>query len=100
MSFESSVRTSLPTALRAHQTVVVIDAIRQVPGCDPLVLLVTFHLEGQWASTASFSFPFSAQLPLEESLTAFRESIAQSWMTAHQSPPTVERFAAGSGSGD
>ena len=100
MSLESSVRSRLPKALKDHQTDVVIDAIRPAPGCDPRVLLVRFHLAGQWASSAAFSFPFPESVPFEESLTAFRESVSQSWETAHTAPVTVESFAAGLGSGD
>ena len=47
---------------------------------------VRFHLDGAWASPASFTFPFATFVPLEESLGDLRDLVKRSWRNAHLPP--------------
>ena len=96
MTFETKLRSGLSDLFKDQGTVVVIDSIQARPG----VLSVRFHLDGAWDSPAAGFFAFPEEVPLEETLEAFRDSVAQSWKMAHQPPSSNGSHAAGTAWGD
>jgi hypothetical protein len=85
MNLELRVRKALSGLLHDTSTDVAIDSVVH----NGEVLLVTFHLEGAWASPAAFTFPFAEFVPLEESLANLRDLISRNWQRAHLPPPVV-----------
>ena len=84
MSFEDQVRQALVNVLSKQASQVVVDCTRNLE--DGEVVMVSYHIEGKWASPASFTFTFENWIPLEESLSAFEDFNARSWDTAHIPP--------------
>ena len=79
MIFETKLRRELDGMLSKQNSQLLIDDIEPIAeDC----LLVTFHLDGAWGGPASFTFPFSESVPLEESLAALEDMIARNWNTA------------------
>lgn len=87
--FETVVRTRLGRLLLDTGTDIVVDEVDPVD--DEGVLLVSFHLEGAWASPAGFSFPFHQGDSLDENLDAVRDLVASNWKRAHMAPPVADR---------
>ena len=88
-TFETIVRTRLATLLRDVGAEIVVDDIEPVEAEG--VLLVSFHLEGAWASPAGFSFPFRQAISLDRSLSALRDMVSRNWDKAHIAPPVSGR---------
>ena len=83
MIFETKLRRELDGMLSKQNSQLLIDDIEPIAeDC----LLVTFHLDGAWGGPASFTFPFSESVPLEDSLAALEDMIARNWNTAHIAP--------------
>ncbi|MBM3792714.1 MAG: hypothetical protein FJW31_01325 [Acidobacteria bacterium] len=83
---EQTISRDLPNLFDDVQTSVVIDDIESLPGTDGQAVSVRFHLDGAWASPASFTFPFATFVPLEESLGDLRDLVTRSWQNAHVPP--------------
>ena len=83
MIFETQLRAELDCLLRSQNTQVLIDDVQPI---GEACLLVTFHLAGAWGGPASFTFPFSESVPLEDSLAALQDMISKNWNTAHLPP--------------
>lgn len=90
-TFETIVRNRLGTLLSDTGSQIVVDEVEPVE--DAGVLLVSFHLEGAWASPAGFSFPFHESAPLDRSLAALRDLVSKNWDRAHVAPLVADRPA-------
>ncbi len=91
---EQTIRRDLPNLFEDVQTSVVIDEITAMPGAEGQAVSVRFHLDGAWASPASFTFPFATFVPLEESLGDLRDLVTRSWQNAHVPPGRNAQSAA------
>ena len=87
--FEAVVRNRLSKLLRGTGTDIVVDEVDSVD--DEGVLLVSFHLEGTWASPAGFSFPFHQEDSIDDNLDAVRDLVSRNWDRAHIAPPVADR---------
>ncbi len=86
MNFEPQVRKAL-NGLRAEQDGrVVIDSTRVLQGHYDCVVMVSYHLEGELASPAQFTFPFIESVPMEENLDAFLDYGSRNWRVAQFAP--------------
>lgn len=83
MIFETQLRSELDSLLSNQNSQLLIDDVESI---GEACLLVTFHLAGAWGGPASFTFPFSESVPLEDSLAALQDMISKNWNTAHIPP--------------
>lgn len=83
MIFETQLRAELDSLLSDQNSQLLIDNVERI---DEDCLLVTFHLSGAWGGPASFTFPLSESVPLENSLAALEDMISRNWNTAHIAP--------------
>ena len=83
MIFEVQLRNGLDSLFINQHSQLKVDDIESI--ADDC-LLVTFHMAGAWGGPASFTFPFSASIPLEDSLAAIQDMISRNWNTARIAP--------------
>lgn len=86
MNFEPQVRKALNGLLADQNARVVIDSTRVLQGEDDCVVMVSYHLEGELASPAQFTFPFIESVPMEENLDAFLDYGSRNWRIAQFAP--------------
>jgi hypothetical protein len=89
-TFEHRIRTQTETLLVDVQSRIIIDeidVIAPVEGSHGRVHLVDFHIDGEWASPAGFTFPFDESAPFDQSLALLKDMIARNWQSSAIPPP-------------
>ena len=90
-TFEERVKRGLSGLLTHENSRIVVESLKSigaVEGSHDRVLLVHFRLEGEWASPASFTFPFDESIPIGQSLEVMKDMVARNWQRAHLPPPS------------
>jgi len=91
---ESTILDRLARLLDDVDSRLVVDRSERLTFEADEMLFVSFHLEGAWASPASFSFPFLSSVPLDESFSALRDMIERNYAAASMPPPVYREGAA------
>ena len=76
-AFESKIKTAMADALSDVGTRIAIDSVDAVESARGRVILVDFHLDGNWRSPAGFTFPFHESLPIDKSIGLLRDMVAK-----------------------
>ena len=83
-SFESKVLKALADALTDVGARIEVDGVDALESAHGRVVLVDFHLEGNWTSPAGFTFPFHESQPIDKSIGLLRDMVAKNCYQASQ----------------